>query len=63
MAKYDTYVLHLQLGKEEARANLKLTVLFEEGDNVQAVIVDAANRLKDEAQRMESVEYLELIKQ
>lgn len=58
MAKYDTYVLKLTLGKEENQAELVLSVLFEDGDNEQQVIADARSKILQEASEMQSTEFL-----
>jgi len=61
MAKYDTYTLSVQLGKEEARANLTLTVLFEEGDVEADVIANVRETIQLEAIEIKETEFLKSI--
>ena len=63
MAKYDTYTFSLTLGDEKNRANLSLTVLFEDGDNVDDVIKDVKAKIKTEAIEMKSQDYLKDVEQ
>ena len=63
MAKYDTYVLKLTLGKEENQVELVLSVLFEDGDDEQQVIAGVRSKILQEASEMQSTEFLKETKQ
>lgn len=63
MAKYDTYTLSVQLGKDGNRANLTLSVLFEEGDEERKIIELARLIIQDEALIMEETKFLKTIEQ
>lgn len=61
MAKYDTYVLAVKVGDDKASADLKLTILFEDGDNASAVISTAREVIEIEAIAMKESEFLKNI--
>lgn len=63
MAKYDTYTLSVQLGKDENRANLSLTVLFEEGDIAVEVMADVRDAIALEAADMKQTKFLKAVEQ
>ena len=63
MAKYDTYTLTLNVGTAQDNAELKLTVLFEDGDNAQQVIAEARARILVEALEMKDSRFLNQTKQ
>ena len=63
MAKYDTYTLTLNVGTAQDNAELKLTVLFEDGDNAQQVIAEARARILVEALEMKDSRFLIQTKQ
>lgn len=46
MAKFDTYTLKVQLTKATEKAELEITVLFEDGDNIATVIQSCRDRLR-----------------
>lgn len=58
MAKFDTYTLSLKLGEGKSQANLSLAILFEEGDDIDAVIESARQRLKTEAIEQKNDDFL-----
>ena len=63
MAKYDTYTLTLNVGTAQDNAELKLTVLFEDGDNAQQVIAEARARILVEALEMKDSSFLNQTRQ
>lgn len=58
MAKYDTYTLSLKLGDGKSEANLSLSVLFEDGDDIDSVIESVRLKLKTEALRQQNDDFL-----
>ena len=54
MAKYDTYTLSLKLGDGKSEANLSLSVLFQDGDDIDGVIESVRLKLKTEALRQQN---------
>lgn len=63
MAKYDTYTLNLSVGTDEGNADLKLTVLFEDGDNIQEVIAETRAKILVEALEMKGTKFSAQAKQ
>ena len=57
MAKLDKYVIALGVGSTQAKVNLEITLLFEDGDNEATVIASASKLLRDEVNRMRSEDY------
>lgn len=58
MAKYDTHTLSVEVKDGDARYILQTSILFENGDNIQATITEASNILKNEAIRLKQIEFL-----
>lgn len=63
MAKYDVYKLSLEIGTSKDKATLELSVLFEDGDNVDRVIFETRQRILKEALNMKDTKFLDQIKQ
>lgn len=63
MAKYDTYILTAQIGKPEQAANLSISILFEDGDNIANVIQDVRNTMKTEVIAMKNSNFTASLKQ
>lgn len=63
MAKYDTYTLKFILAKGESRAELVLSVLFEDGDDEQQVIADVRSKILQEASEIKANKSLDETKQ
>lgn len=58
MAKFDTYTLKVQLTKATEKAELEITVLFEDGDNIATVFQSCRDRLRSEAILMKNTEFI-----
>lgn len=58
IAKFDTYTLKVQLTKATEKAELEITVLFEDGDNIATVIQSCRDRLRSEAILMKNTEFI-----
>ena len=58
MAKYDSYELVINISKQGEQYTAKITVLFEDGDNVPDVLSQAAQQLKTEAIRLKTTNFL-----
>jgi hypothetical protein len=62
MAKYDTYKLSATVAQNNSQYSAEIIVLFEAQDNITAVMVEAATKLKIEAQRLKQTKFLDDIK-
>lgn len=58
MAKYDSYELVINVVKQSNQYTAKITVLFEDGDNVPDVLSQAAQQLRTEAIRLKTTNFL-----
>lgn len=58
MAKYDSYELVINVVKQNNQYTAKITVLFEDGDNVPNVLSQAAQQLRTEAIRLKTTNFL-----
>jgi hypothetical protein len=63
VAKYDTYELKLVLMSTQVTAELNLSILFEEGDDHDAVIALARQKLRTEAIAMKNAKFLSEVTQ
>lgn len=63
MSKFDAFEFKVQVGDEKNYANLNLRVLFEDGDDVDAVMADVKDRVKVLALDMKSDDYVKDIEQ
>ena len=55
MAKFDTYTLSVQTEDKSAIAKLSLTLLFEDGDNIEQVIENARLEVEKEAVKQKNL--------
>ena len=62
MAKFDTYVVSVQLEDKSVIAKLSLSLLFEEGDNIEQVIENARLEIEREALKQKDLGFLDNIK-
>ena len=63
MAKYDSYTLVVQAGDEKDFVNLSLSVLFEDGDDIVAVMNDVKDKVQEEVQEMKRTKFVQQVKQ
>lgn len=63
MAKLDTYTLRLTIGSSQDKAELALTVIFEDGDNSEKVIEQVRADILKEAIKMKKEQFIIQVRQ
>jgi len=61
MAKYDTYTLAVRLENKKSEISLSLGLIFEDEDDVNAVIAQSRAKLRTEISLMKASDFVDVV--